>query len=99
VSTIHAETAELVIDRLAIMVLKTGTPLTFAEVWEYIRKSIDVIVQLGRVDGKQGLRSSICQHGRWPHLQKSFIGAALFNVEVMLDSLVLISVLPSIIIS
>ena len=30
VSTIHAETAELAIDRLAIMVLQAGTPLTFA---------------------------------------------------------------------
>lgn len=55
VSTIHAETAELAIDRLAIMVLQAGTPLTFAEVREYIRKSIDVIVQLGRVDGKRGI--------------------------------------------
>lgn len=55
VSTIHAETAELAIDRLAIMVLKAGTPLTFAEVREYIRKSIDVIVQLGRVDGRRGV--------------------------------------------
>lgn len=55
VSTIHAETAELAIDRLAIMVLQAGTPLTFAEVREYIRKSIDVIVQLGRVDGRRGV--------------------------------------------
>jgi len=55
VSTIHAETAELAIDRLAIMVLQAGTPLTFAEVREYIRKSIDVIVQLGRVEGRRGV--------------------------------------------
>ena len=55
VSTIHAETAQLAIDRLAIMVLQAGTPLTFAEVREYIRRSIDVIVQLGRVDGKRGI--------------------------------------------
>ena len=55
VSTIHAETAELAIDRLAIMVLQAGTPLTFAEVRQYIQKSIDVIVQLGRVDGRRGI--------------------------------------------
>lgn len=55
VSTIHAETAELAIDRLAIMVLQAGTPLTFAEVREYTRKSIDVIVQLGRSDGRRGI--------------------------------------------
>lgn len=55
VSTIHAETAELAIDRLAIMVLQAGTPLTFSEVQTYIRKSIDVIVQLGRVNGRRGV--------------------------------------------
>lgn len=55
VCTIHAETAELAIDRLAIMVLQAGTPLKFAEVQTYIRKSIDVIVQLGRVDGRRGV--------------------------------------------
>jgi type IV secretion system protein VirB11 len=55
VSTIHAETAELAIDRLAIMVLQAGTPLTFDEVRQYIQKSIDVIVQLGRVDGRRGI--------------------------------------------
>lgn len=55
VTTIHAETAELAIDRLAIMVLQAGTPLTFAEVQTYIRKSLDVIVQLGRADGRRGV--------------------------------------------
>lgn len=55
VTTIHAETAELAIDRLAIMVLQAGTPLTFAEVQTYIRKSIDVIVQLGRSQGRRGV--------------------------------------------
>ena len=55
VSTIHAETAELAIDRLAIMVLQAGTPLTFAEVQTYIRRSIDVIVQLGRSEGRRGI--------------------------------------------
>ena len=55
ISTIHAETAKLAIDRLAIMVLQAGTPLTFAEVKDYIARSIDVIVQLGREDGKRGI--------------------------------------------
>lgn len=55
ISTIHAETARLAIDRLAIMVLQAGTPLTFAEVKDYIARSIDVIVQLGRENGKRGI--------------------------------------------
>jgi type IV secretion system protein VirB11 len=37
------------------MVLQAGTPLTFAEVRQYIQKSIDVIAQLGRKDGKRGV--------------------------------------------
>ena len=55
VTTIHAETAELAVDRLALMVLQAGTPLSFAEVQTHIRKSIDMIVQLGRVDGRRGV--------------------------------------------
>ena len=55
VTTIHAETAELAVDRLAIMVLQAGTPLSFAEVQTYIRKSIDMIVQLWRVEGRRGV--------------------------------------------
>jgi len=55
ISTLHAETAKLAIDRLAIMVLQAGTPLTFAEVKDYIARSIDVIVQLGRTDGRRGV--------------------------------------------
>ncbi|ATG38093.1 P-type DNA transfer ATPase VirB11 (plasmid) [Phaeobacter piscinae] len=55
ISTIHAETAKLAVDRLAIMVLQAGTPLTFAEVKDYIARSIDVIVQLGRAGGKRGI--------------------------------------------
>jgi len=55
ISTLHAETAKLAIDRLAIMVLQAGTPLTFAEVKDYIARSIDVIVQLGRAEGRRGV--------------------------------------------
>ena len=55
ISTLHAETAKLAIDRLTIMVLQAGTPLTFAEVKDYIARSIDVIVQLGRTGGRRGV--------------------------------------------
>jgi type IV secretion system protein VirB11 len=55
VSTIHAETAGLAIDRLAIMALQAGAPLTFAEVRECTHKLIDVIVQLGRAERKRGI--------------------------------------------
>lgn len=59
ISTIHAETAKLAIDRLPIMVLQAGTPLMFTEVKDYIARSIDVIVQLGRDDGNRGITEFI----------------------------------------
>lgn len=55
VSTIHAETAVTAIDRLAMMVLQAGTALNFGEVKEYIAQTIDVIIQLGRDDGRRGV--------------------------------------------
>ncbi|MEM6942635.1 MAG: ATPase, T2SS/T4P/T4SS family [Pseudomonadota bacterium] len=54
-STLHAETAPRAISRIAMMVLQAGTPLTFSEVAEYVAQSIDVIVQLGREDGRRGV--------------------------------------------
>ncbi|WP_456062140.1 CpaF/VirB11 family protein [Cypionkella psychrotolerans] len=55
VSTIHAETAGTAIDRLAMMVLQAGTVLNFGEVKEYIAQTIDVIIQLGRENGRRGV--------------------------------------------
>lgn len=37
------------------MVLQSGMPLTFAEVRQYIQKSIDVIVQLRGKDCERGI--------------------------------------------
>ena len=54
-TTIHADTAVRAIDRLALMVMATGTRMTFAEVRHYCATSIDVIVQLGRHEGKRGV--------------------------------------------
>ena len=55
VTTIHAETARLAVDRLAFMVLRAGTPLSFEEVTAYVARSIDVIVQLGRAGPRRGV--------------------------------------------
>jgi type IV secretion system protein VirB11 len=54
-TTIHADTAVRAIDRLALMVMATGTQMTFAEVRRYCATSIDVIVQLGRHEGRRGV--------------------------------------------
>ena len=55
ITTVHAETAELALDRLALLVLQAGTPLTFGEVRAHVARSIDVVVQLGRHEGRRGV--------------------------------------------
>ena len=55
ITTVHAETAELALDRLALLVMQAGTPLTFPEVRTHVARSIDVVVQLGRHEGRRGV--------------------------------------------
>ena len=57
VSTVHANSAELAIDRLALMVLRTGLNMSFEEVRRYCRASVDVIVQMRKAadDGRRGV--------------------------------------------
>ena len=55
ITTVHAETAELAVDRLVLLVLQAGTPLTFAELRAHVARSIDVVVQLGRHEGRRGV--------------------------------------------
>lgn len=54
-TTIHADTAKKAIDRLALMVMSVGLNMRFEEVRHYCASSIDVIVQLGRADGRRGI--------------------------------------------
>ncbi len=54
-TTIHADTAQKAIDRLALMVMSIGMNMTFEEVRRYCATSIDIVVQLGRKDGRRGI--------------------------------------------
>ena len=54
-TTLHAETPQLAVQRLAIAALKTEIPMTYADMVRYIENSIDVIIQAGRHDGKRGI--------------------------------------------
>jgi len=54
-TTIHADTARKSIDRLALMVMSVGMNMAFDEVRRYCESSIDIVVQLGRVDGRRGV--------------------------------------------
>ncbi len=50
-TTIHADSPERAIEQLVLLVLESGTHLDRASIAHYVRSSIDVYVQLGRVDG------------------------------------------------
>jgi type IV secretion system protein VirB11 len=54
-TTLHAETPQLAVQRLAIAALKTDIPMTYQDMILYIESSIDVIVQAARADGKRGI--------------------------------------------
>lgn len=54
-TTLHAETPQLAVRRLAIAALKTDVPMTYADMVDYIEGSIDVIIQAGRHDGARGV--------------------------------------------
>lgn len=54
-TTLHAETPELAIRRLAIAALKSELPMTYDDMIRYIEGTIDVIVQTGREGGRRGI--------------------------------------------
>ncbi|CUH52684.1 ATPase, T2SS/T4P/T4SS family [Shimia marina] len=54
-TTLHAETPQLAVQRLAIAALKTDVPMTWQDMIQYITRSIDVIIQAGRHQGARGI--------------------------------------------
>lgn len=54
-TTLHAETPQLAVQRLAIAALKTNVPMTYQDMIRYIESSIDVIIQAGRNLGDRGI--------------------------------------------
>lgn len=63
-STIHAETPELALDRLAIAALRSGIPMTYDNMVGYITRTIDVIIQTGRLGSKRGVLEVFCVQGK-----------------------------------
>ncbi|MBP7243262.1 MAG: Flp pilus assembly complex ATPase component TadA [Amaricoccus sp.] len=55
ISTIHADSPVLALERLALMVMRVGHRQTRQDVLEYAARTIDVIVQVGRRGGKRGV--------------------------------------------
>lgn len=52
-TTVHADSPRGALDQIAFMALAAGATLTRAEVISYARETIDVIVQLGRDNGRR----------------------------------------------
>lgn len=58
-STIHADSPLRAIDQLALLVLQTGIRMTFEDVVTYVRRSIDIIVQLERSGGQRRISQTL----------------------------------------
>ncbi len=56
-STIHADSPLRAIDQLALLVLQTGTRMAWDDVVQYVRASLDLIVQLKREGGRREVES------------------------------------------
>lgn len=54
-TTLHAETPLLALDRLAMAAGRAEVPMTYADMKSYISRSIDVIIQTGRASGRRGI--------------------------------------------
>lgn len=55
ISTIHADSPRLALERIALMVMQTGVRLTREDVIDYAKHTIDMIIQVGRKAGKRGV--------------------------------------------
>lgn len=55
ITTIHADSPELAFDRLALMVMRSGVQMSHSEIISYAKKTIDLVVQVGRREGRRGV--------------------------------------------
>lgn len=55
ISTIHADSPRLALERISLMVMQTGVRLSREDVIDYAKHTIDMIIQVGRKDGKRGV--------------------------------------------
>ena len=54
-STVHANSPRGALEQIALMAMQTGIGLSRRETLDYAASVIDIVVQLGRVDGKRGI--------------------------------------------
>lgn len=56
-TTIHADSPERALDQLALLVLQAGIGLGWDDAQRYIRRSLDLVVQLSRTNGRRRIAS------------------------------------------
>jgi type IV secretion system protein VirB11 len=54
-TTVHANSPEGAIEQIALLTLLAGSTLTRADVLDYARSVIDIVIQLSRVDGRRSI--------------------------------------------
>ena len=54
-TSLHADSARKAFDKLAFLVLGSGTQLNFSEILQYLKGSIDVVIQTDREDAERGI--------------------------------------------
>lgn len=59
ISTIHADSPERAIDQLVLLVLQAGTRMEWEDVACYVRRSVDMIVQLKRSHGVRSIEQIV----------------------------------------
>lgn len=62
-TTVHADSPHGALDQIAFMTLQAGLTLTRADIIDYARSVIDIVVQLSRTAGKRGV-SEVVFHRR-----------------------------------
>lgn len=55
ITTIHADSPALAFDRLALMVMRSGVRMTHGEIITYAKRTVDLVIQVGRRNGKRGV--------------------------------------------
>jgi type IV secretion system protein VirB11 len=63
-TTIHADSPTGAIEQLVMLVLHGGTKLSRSDVRAFVEQSIDIFVQLSRVDGRRQVEAVVLRHSQ-----------------------------------
>jgi type IV secretion system protein VirB11 len=55
ITTLHADSPQLAFERLAFMVMRSGLQMSHGEIIDYVSRTIDLVVQVGRRHGRRGV--------------------------------------------